>query len=95
MKSSNIWLSVEPWYTRERKIWCGRRHGSWKAVFEVGRRVGGRSFPSTNVLHELVLSFVIHQIVSMEDHAHIGGRVRKVRGERSFFARGYAAVLSK
>lgn len=44
--------------------------------------MGGRSFASTNVLHELVLSFVIHEIVSMEDHAHIVGRVRKVRGER-------------
>lgn len=57
--------------------------------------MGGRSFASTNVLHELVLLFVIYEIVSMEDYAHIVGRVRKVRGERSFYARGYAAVLSK
>jgi len=38
-----------------------------EGLFEVGRRVGGRSFAST-------LPFVIHEIVSMEDHAHIGGR---------------------
>ena len=72
-----------------------RRHGSWKVDFEVGRRVGGRSFASTNVIHEFVLPFIIHEIVSMEDHAHIGGRVRKMRGERSFYPRRYAAVLSK
>lgn len=45
------------------------------AVTGVGRRVGGRSFASTGVLHELVLPFVIHEIVGMEDHAHIRGEV--------------------
>ena len=44
--------------------------------------MGGRSFASTDFLYELVLPFVIHEILSMEDHAHIGGRVRKVRGEK-------------
>ena len=57
--------------------------------------MGDRSFASTNVLHEIVLPFIIHEIVSMEDHAHNVGRVKKVRGERSFYARGYAAVVSK
>ena len=53
-----------------------------EGLFEVGCRVGGRSFASTDVLYELVLPFVIHEILSMEDHVHIGGRVRKVRGEK-------------
>lgn len=64
-----------------------------EGLFEVGRGMGGRSFAGTDVLPELIMLSIIHEPVSMEVHAHIIGRAKKVRGKGCFHPRNYMAVL--